>query len=787
VGSAQPVERQRGFTLLDVAVACAVVAILAVAAVAIGQAIRPSALRAALDGYDASLAAARALASSGGDGATLVFTPRFGPAGARLPGFLLRVYAGRPNDPARMHPGSSLPVIARADVTSPSLGTPPFSIFVNASGHASGRAGYPALAADGTPRFSTITREPPCAGEIVLRFRTPTAEETRMIACSGSLADAVGSTPLPNASPTPEAPLLTPSRLVFFWPAAPRAHIVATEWGYTRWFAVPDGFACAASGGSTIAAFPRTAPAPPYSPPHDDAAALATPPPPADVPYSYPNAPDSMEDAPAWFYLDPVAPGLCTLRVTDAYGQSTSAPVRVMGWLTLSSGTAHADASPGGGLLLVPQVLGGTGSSASVAITKAFDDVPAQTFPAGRRAVTICSATTGAPCNVDCTPFLDAQVEDVASAGSQPDLTARLVVQVVGNGNRTGSRVTCRGSVTDALGEPPVHFAVVIDPAGDAAGTLPVWPARIVLLQAGGIPVVVQTANLPGSPAGAQPIFSQLITTCTMLALNPDGTVATQQGAFVLPDGKTYAVDPQSGCVIPWNTTENFWSYSYAMYPNGAWQSSSTAPSGVNPLAVTQDSTPEFQEVKPPSCSSGSIYQSAQYPSTFVQTQSLEAQWALPGSNDSFWNGASCTVTFTAGSSVGALQKSGTAIVESFPPCPLADQNNPPEPAGYICRAVVLDPNSGYGDYFASKLQVTESGVRIYIPIDPYLSGQYIPGLSLYALVYSVAFSPLDIGFSSQPGAAIYFVKTTSTKVHVWDVSVYSPSAPHPISVELSF
>jgi len=772
VGSAQPVERQRGFTLLDVAVACAVVAILAVAAVAIGQAIRPSALRAALDGYDASLAAARALASSGGDGATLVFTPRFGPAGARLPGFLLRVYAGRPNDPARMHFGSSLPVIARADVTSPSLGTPPFSIFVNASGHASGRAGYPALAADGTPRFSTITREPPCAGEIVLRFRTPTAEETRMIACSGSLADAVGSTPLPNASPTPEAPLLTPSRLVFFWPAAPRAHIVATEWGYTRWFAVPDGFACAASGGSTIAAFPRTAPAPPYSPPHDDAAALATPPPPADVPYSYPNAPDSMEDAPAWFYLDPVAPGLCTLRVTDAYGQSTSAPVRVMGWLTLSSGTAHADASPGGGLLLVPQVLGGTGSSASVAITKAFDDVPAQTFPAGRRAVTICSATTGAPCNVDCTPFLDAQVEDVASAGSQPDLTARLVVQVVGNGNRTGSRVTCRGSVTDALGEPPVHFAVVIDPAGDAAGTLPVWPARIVLMQAGGIPVIVQTANLPGSPAGAQtPMFSQFITNCTMLALNPDGTVATQQKTFVLPDGTTYAVDPQSGCVIPWNTTENFWNYSYAIYPNGAWQSSSTAPSVPYPLAFTQDSTPEFQRVEQPSCSGGNIYQWAQYPSISVQTQSLEAQWALPGSNDSFWNGASCTVTFTAGSSLGASQKSGTAIVESFPLCP-GGQNNPPKPAGYICQTM-FPHDFTFGEYIGSIVRVSESGVRIYIPNS---SGQNIPSLNPYALVYSVVLSPLNMGFVSQPGAVMYIAKTTSTQVHVSFASVFYPN-----------
>ena len=55
----------------------------------------PGALRAAVDGFDANYADARALAAKTGNGATIVFAPRKDASGGTIPGFTMRVYAGQ--------------------------------------------------------------------------------------------------------------------------------------------------------------------------------------------------------------------------------------------------------------------------------------------------------------------------------------------------------------------------------------------------------------------------------------------------------------------------------------------------------------------------------------------------------------------------------------------------------------------------------------------------------------------------------------------------------------------
>ncbi|HEY5257487.1 MAG TPA: type II secretion system protein [Candidatus Baltobacteraceae bacterium] len=113
---------QRGFTLIEMVVVAAILALLATVAV-ISLAQRPGALESAVNGFDASLAAARAIAASSGNGATLVFAAR---TPASLPGYTLTVYRGRPNrercgsgddgDADRQRCGRDRSVVGSADV-----------------------------------------------------------------------------------------------------------------------------------------------------------------------------------------------------------------------------------------------------------------------------------------------------------------------------------------------------------------------------------------------------------------------------------------------------------------------------------------------------------------------------------------------------------------------------------------------------------------------------------------------------------------------------------------------
>jgi hypothetical protein len=90
---------------------------------------RPAALRGALDDFDANLAAAKALAASSGNGATLVFAPQVGGA----LGFTLRVYSGRPTASGSVTASNTMAAISATSVSEAHFGKPPFAIFLNSA------------------------------------------------------------------------------------------------------------------------------------------------------------------------------------------------------------------------------------------------------------------------------------------------------------------------------------------------------------------------------------------------------------------------------------------------------------------------------------------------------------------------------------------------------------------------------------------------------------------------------------------------------------------------------
>ena len=322
--------------------------------------------------YDAALAGARALAFTSGNGVTLVFAPRSARRSG-LRGFTLRVYSGRPSPGGAVLPTAVMPLTASIAVKERTLGVPPFSIFIGASGHLSGAAHYPSFDARGRARFAVIAREPDCPrhGFLLTFVAAPGRTQTRALPCAVLPS---GIPAPPNPSPTPNRPAIAPPALIYHWPADAEQTFVATEWGYTHWFATTDGFTC----GYGTATFPDVLPSP-YSPAYSQAEASASPSPPPQTPYSYPNSGGgSMNDAPAAFPLDPAAPGLCGASVADDYGQVAQTSVQVMGWLTAAyagksyvRGTKPALALPASAF---PQ----RGATATIGISKTYDAEPLQ-------------------------------------------------------------------------------------------------------------------------------------------------------------------------------------------------------------------------------------------------------------------------------------------------------------------------------------------------------------------------------------------------------------------------
>ena len=165
--------RQQGFTLVEVVL---VAAIVMVAAAVLGFAFgsRPLALRSSATQFDAALAYGKALAATGGNGATLVFEPA-----AR--GSTITLYQGRPTVAGALRPAAIPPFSLDADVREASLGSPPFALFLSGAG----RASMAKIGAGATP--APLATEPACpaTGAWNLLFRADGAkEESHVLACS---------------------------------------------------------------------------------------------------------------------------------------------------------------------------------------------------------------------------------------------------------------------------------------------------------------------------------------------------------------------------------------------------------------------------------------------------------------------------------------------------------------------------------------------------------------------------------------------------------------------------
>ncbi len=386
----------------------------------------PGALTQAADDFDAALASARAIAATSGNGATLVFAPG-GTGTSPTQGFTLRVYSGRPDPGATVRATTAMPGIARATVSERTLGDPPFAIFIGASGHVSGASAYPRIKAGGEVVFPVIAREPACPPRgFVLTFDDARGTATRTLACASSV-----STPpeIPNPSPTPNVPLVTPSLLQYHWPADAQQSFVATEWGYAHWFVTTRGFAC----GAGTATYPNVLPSP-YSPAYSRAEADASPSPPPVTPFSYPNSDGgSTNDAPARFPLDPATEGLCAAEVADDYAQTAHADVQVMGWLTATYAARPFTHRSKPVLALPSTAFPKEGASVTLALSKTYDAEslqPRVAFDAACSPYVTFSAQSGK------TPKVPAPAP--ATAG----VTLTLVTM-------PGSRIECGGIVYD--------------------------------------------------------------------------------------------------------------------------------------------------------------------------------------------------------------------------------------------------------------------------------------------------------------------------------------------------
>lgn len=483
-------ENQRGFTLVEMVVAVACAAILLAAGGALLASMHPGALRAAQDDFDANLAAAKAIAASSGNGATIAIVPRTDVHGSPLPGFIARVYAGRPNVANGVQPTNVFPLESSVAISERTLGKPPFAIFLSSAGHPSGLAAYPSVDSGGNPSFTVLAAQPPCpARAIVLTFaNAQNATATRTLPCSVSVAGSSA----PAASPTPNAPVVVPAKLVAHWTSdAAALRFVAAEFGYTHWFASNTGSTC-----GSVATY---SPGWPYSSPPNAAEAIVLPnPPPA--PFSYPNnGGASMNDAPAPFRMVPVAnsPGLCAIDIVDDYGQHAGASVQVMGDLSANP-AALTFSSPGA-------------AAQTVVFAKSYDAEDLNLMWGGSCGSLISIA------------------QSARSTQPSPTTAATTATLTVAPKGSSGS---CSLTVSDQYGEPLLAIPVVI-----ASSAMNTWPEQIVMASQGGSLAMAKTRVA----SAATPMHG-----CLAQALMADGVTVDPAPSQALALG--IHTDPTSGC-----------------------------------------------------------------------------------------------------------------------------------------------------------------------------------------------------------------------------------------------
>ncbi|MDQ2865580.1 MAG: prepilin-type N-terminal cleavage/methylation domain-containing protein [Candidatus Eremiobacteraeota bacterium] len=502
-------ENQRGFTLVETLVAVACIALLLAAGGALLGGMHAGALRGAADDFDADLAAARGIAASSGNGATIAVIPRTDARGGTLPGFVLRVYSGRPTAAGAVTPANVMAVESDASIAEHTFGKPPFALFLSSAGHPTGLAAYPTV--EGTNvAFSPVASQPPCPSPaIAVTFTSPQgATETRTLQCNA----AVAGVSVPNASPTPNVPVVVPSALVAHWTSDSKAlKFAAAEFGYTHWFASNTGATCGAVAAYTAGW--------PYAAPQNPAEASLAPNPPAQ-PYSWPNnAGGSMNDAPAPFILAPVrgSPGLCRVDIVDDYGQHAGAQVQVMGDIAATP-TSITFAAPASG-------------AQTVTFSKSYDAEPLKLMWGG-----------------SCGGLLSI---DQSSQSTQPSAVATPTTATLTLAPK-GASGSCSLTVSDQYGEPLVAIPVVIN----AAAAMNTWPQKIVMASTYGTLATIAPRRAPldvamalnavlggGFAEAATPIKG-----CLAQALMADGVTPDPEPAQAIALG--IHTDPASGCYI---------------------------------------------------------------------------------------------------------------------------------------------------------------------------------------------------------------------------------------------
>lgn len=318
---------ERGFTLIETVVTVGIVALIVAAGVWFALWQRPSALRASVDQFDAAMAAVNQLAPASGNGATLIFMPRFDGSGKQIPGYVMRLYRGRPTADNAVTNAGLITYVSDANIFEATFGKPPFALFFSSAARPTGVGQYPSGTSD-NPTFTTISSQPPCpANGITVTFTSiQGADDTRKLQCDKAVTGVAPG----NPSPAPNKPGIAPHQATAYYVTnAPKLGFVASEVGYTHWFSGDVG---------TCAEVAPFAAGFPYSQPQNASETSSPQPIPVSSPYSWPNnGGGSMNNAPAQFYIQPVAAGNCTVNVVDQYGQTVAEQVQVMSDLTLIS------------------------------------------------------------------------------------------------------------------------------------------------------------------------------------------------------------------------------------------------------------------------------------------------------------------------------------------------------------------------------------------------------------------------------------------------------------------
>ena len=518
---------EAGFTLLEMVVAIGIAVILLAAGGSWMLSMRPGALRGALDDFDSNVAAAKALAASSGNGATLVFAPQTGGA----PGFTLRVYAGRPNASNAVTATNTMAAISSTSVKEAHFGNPPFAIFLSSAGYPTGTANYPSLDAQENPTFNVIAQQPPCpSGGIVLTFTSAQGViATRTLPCNTSVAFAAGTDP----TPTPNPPRISPTYLL--------AHdttdsgplkFKAAEYGYYHWYASTQNGAACQMGNSDTGAAPVTFASPwPYAQPSPSSQGGIAPAAPAFAPYTWPAG--DPNDPPAWFQLSPVLHngGVCTVTVADDYNQSGTVQVQVMGDLTPSTRSLSLTVGKGNGF---------------VNFTKTFDSEQLQLSAGGpcRGVVTASTSSGSFPGSPSSTPATAAVTVTPVTQGS-----CTMIVQ-----DRYGEQVQIGINVA----APPQNFST--------------WPATLVVGAGGTAVGITSTGAVYTGPCYAQAFGTNesVDTTLPASIASALGVNVTTDGCILNADGSApYGGSTPTGVMVAYEPTGSGQAGSYSENPLG--------------------------------------------------------------------------------------------------------------------------------------------------------------------------------------------------------------------------